>query len=81
MRDMKIGGAIFAACELLGQEVTASQTDLFDAGLIRMKAEEPAQEMAPSPNFPGGHRTKQEFTAMDTAPDEKEGQQMGGMQL
>lgn len=81
MRDVKIGGAVFAACELLGQEVTASQTDLFDAGLIRMKTEEPAQEMVPSPKFLGGHSIKQEFADMDAAPDEKKDQQMGGMQL
>lgn len=73
MRDVKIGGAIFAAFELLEQEVIASQTDLFDAGLIRMKTEEPAPEVALS--------AKQKCVGMDTAPDEKEGQQMGGMQL
>lgn len=37
-----------AAHELLDQEVTAFQTDLFDTGLVRLKTEESEQEMVPS---------------------------------
>lgn len=48
MQYVKIGGVTFAAYELLDQEIIAEQTDLFDPSLIRMKTEEPEQEMTPS---------------------------------
>lgn len=48
MQYVKIGGVTFAAYELLDQEVAAFQTDLFDTGLVRLKTEEPEQEMVPS---------------------------------
>lgn len=48
MRFVRISGTTYAAYELLDQEVTAIQTDLFDNCLIRMKTEEPEQEIVPS---------------------------------
>lgn len=49
MQSVKIGGTIFAAYELLTQEVTDLQVDLFDHNLIRMKTEEaPEQELIPT---------------------------------
>ena len=43
---VQIGGTTFAAFELLGQEVTDLQVDLFDPDLVRMKtAEAPEQEL------------------------------------
>ena len=45
---IKIGGVTYAAYELLDQEVTDSQTDLFDESLIRLKTEEPEETMTMS---------------------------------
>ena len=45
---IKIGDITFAAYELLDQEVTDSQTDLFDESLIRLKTEEPKETMTMS---------------------------------
>ena len=42
---INIAGTHYAAFELLEQEVTASQTDLFNANCIRMKTEEANLEM------------------------------------
>ena len=39
-QDIRIDGVIYAAYELLDMEVVDMQTDLFDNGLIRMKADE-----------------------------------------
>ena len=48
MQYVNIGGVTFAAHELLDQEVAAVQADLFDTGLVRLKTEEPEQNMVPS---------------------------------
>lgn len=48
MRYVKIGGIIYAAYELLDQEIVADQIDLFDNSLIKLKTEEPRQELTPS---------------------------------
>lgn len=46
---VKIGDTIFASQELLDQEVTGIQSDLFDPNLVRMKTEEASEQtMAPS---------------------------------
>lgn len=45
---IKIGDITFAAYELLDQEVTGSQDDLFDESLIRLKTEEPEETMTMS---------------------------------
>ena len=46
---VQIGGVIFSSYELLGQEVTDTQVDLFDSDLVRMKtAEAPEQELTPT---------------------------------
>lgn len=46
---VQIGGTTFAAFELLSQEVTDLQVDLFDPDLVRMKtAEVPEQELTPT---------------------------------
>ena len=39
-QDIRIDGVIYAAYELLDMEIVDMQTDLFDNGLIRMKADE-----------------------------------------
>lgn len=39
-QDIRIDGVIYAAYELLDMEVVDMQADLFDNGLIRMKADE-----------------------------------------
>lgn len=43
-QDVRIGGVIYAAYELLDMEVVNMQADLFDSGLIRMKADEPDEQ-------------------------------------
>lgn len=48
MPFVKIGGVTLAAFELLDQEITGSQTDLFDGGLIRLKTEEPEETITMS---------------------------------
>lgn len=40
-----IGGVQYCAFELLDQEIVQKQTDLFDEDLIRMKTQEPEQEL------------------------------------
>ncbi len=46
---IKIGGVTIAAHELLDQEITGMQADLFDQSLIRVKTEEtPEQGLAPT---------------------------------
>lgn len=48
MQFIKIGGITFSAYELLNQEITDMQTDLFDQNLVRMKTEEPEESMTMS---------------------------------
>lgn len=43
--SVKIHGVIYASYELLDQEITDMQADLFDQSLIRMKTEEPEETM------------------------------------
>ena len=45
MQFVHIGGAQYCAFELLDQEIVQKQTDLFDEDLIRMKTQEPEQEL------------------------------------
>lgn len=45
MQFIKIGGITFSAYELLHQEITDMQTDLFDQNLVRLKTEEPEETM------------------------------------
>ena len=45
MQFVHIGGAQYCAFELLDQEIAQKQTDLFDEDLIRMKTQEPEQEL------------------------------------
>lgn len=47
-QSVTIDGVIYASYELLDQEVTDMQTDLFDQNLIRMKTEEPEEAMTMS---------------------------------
>lgn len=47
-QSVTIDGVTYAADELLDQEVTDRQTDLFDPNLIRMKTEEPEEVMTMS---------------------------------
>ncbi len=44
-QSVTIDGVIYASYELLDQEITDMQTDLFDQSLIRMKTEEPEETM------------------------------------
>lgn len=44
---VQIGGTQFCSFELLDQEIIQKQTDLFDDDLIRMKTQEPEQEITP----------------------------------
>lgn len=46
--QIKINGTYFAACELLEQEVTDFQMDLFDRKHIKLVTIEPEQELAPT---------------------------------
>ena len=46
--QMEIDGTYFAACELLEQEVTDFQMDLFDRKHIKLVTIEPEQELAPT---------------------------------
>lgn len=48
MQFIKIGGITFASYELLNQEITDMQTDLFDQNLVRLKTEEPEETMTMS---------------------------------
>ena len=43
-QDVRISGVVYAAYELLDMEVVNMQADLFDSGLIRMKADEPDEQ-------------------------------------
>lgn len=45
MQFVHIGGAQYCAFELLDQEIVQKQTDLFAEDLIRMKTQEPEQEL------------------------------------
>lgn len=47
-QSIRIGGVTYAAHELLAQEITGMQADLFDQSLIRMKTEEPDEAMTMS---------------------------------
>lgn len=47
MQFVKIDNVTYAAYELLDQEITNMQVDIFDHNLIRMKTEEPEQEITP----------------------------------
>lgn len=47
-QSVTIDGTIFASYELLDQEVTDMQTDLFDQSLVRLKTEEPEETMTMS---------------------------------
>lgn len=47
-QSVTIDGVMYASYELLDQEVTDMQTDLFDQNLIRMKTEEPEEAMTMS---------------------------------
>ncbi len=44
-QSVTIDGVIYASYELLDQEITDMQTDLFDQSLIRMKTEGPKETM------------------------------------
>lgn len=46
--SVTIDGTMYASYELLNQEVTDMQTDLFDQNLIRMKTEEPEETITMS---------------------------------
>ena len=48
MHFIKIGGITFSAYELLNQEITDMQTDLFDQNLVRMKTDDPEETMTMS---------------------------------
>ena len=48
MQFIKIGGITFSAYELLNQEITDMQTDLFDQNLVRMKTDDPEETMSMS---------------------------------
>lgn len=45
MQFIKIGGITFTSYELLNQEITDMQTDLFDQNLVRLKTEESEETM------------------------------------
>ena len=48
MQFIKIGDITFASYELLNQEITDMQTDLFDQNLVRLKTEESEETMTMS---------------------------------